>query len=118
MAENSEVVTLSGSGASSVTWASWYPEIVIANDGSGSVFVRTDGTTATGGNGDVSVPSGVIQTLANEQPEPEADAITGYPPYLTPGWTAQEQNYVYAGGTGTFVSLYSTSTPTVTVTAQ
>lgn len=118
MAENSQEVTLVAATATPVSWANWYPELVIVNDGAGTLFARTDGTAATGGSGDMNIPAGAEVVLANEQPEPEPDKETGYAPYLTPGWTAQTDNSPYTSTHPTYVSLYSAGTPVVTVTAQ
>jgi hypothetical protein len=118
MAENSQEVTLVASTATPLHWANWYSELVIVNDGSGTLFARADGTAATGGSGDMNIPAGTTATIANEQPEPEPDKETGYAPYLIPGWTAQTDNSPYTSTYPTYVSLYSTGTPIVTVTAQ
>src|ERR1700719_4480373 len=97
MAENSQTVTLVAATATPLSWGGWYPEIVVANDGSGAVFARTDGTAATGGTGDVNVPSGTTATLGNLQPEPEPDNST-VNPVTTPGWTSQSNRTVYTSG--------------------
>jgi hypothetical protein len=119
MAENSQEVTLVTATATPLHWSTWYPELVIVNDGAGTLFARTDGTAATGGSGDINIPADAEVVLANEQAEPEPDSETGYPPYMIPGWTAQLDESPYTSY-ATYVSLYAASpnTPTVTVTAQ
>lgn len=105
------VVNLASANAEQhVTSASYYERIIITNETTGDVYVRTDGSAVaeTTGNFGAIVLPGAWRMVGNDQPRQ---------PLITTkaGSTAQGTLNVLASGSPTYVSLMGTATGNVGV---